>query len=106
MQDSKWDWDVKLTVALWDYRTTCKVTTHTTSSSLVYDTEATLPIEFEVESLRVAIDSRLTDNESLRDRFATLEALDNRCRLSAQHIKAIQQRQMIIIYQRKHNLRA
>ena len=51
IHDSKRDWDVKLTVALWAYRTTFKVTTQATSFSLVYGLEATLPIEFEVESL-------------------------------------------------------
>jgi hypothetical protein len=56
----KRDWDVKLTTSLCAYRTTFKVTTQTTPLSLVYGLKATIPIEFEVESLRVAIDSRLT----------------------------------------------
>ena len=60
--DSKMNWDVKLTTALWAYRTTFKVMTQAILFSLVYGIEATLPIEFEVESLRVTINSRLTDN--------------------------------------------
>ena len=61
IHDSKRDWDVKLTTALWAYPTTLKVTTQTTPFSLVYGLEATLPIEFEVESLRVAVKLRLMD---------------------------------------------
>ena len=53
--DSKRDWDVKLTAALWAYRTTFKVTTRATPFSLVFGIEATLPIEFEVEALRVVL---------------------------------------------------
>ena len=48
--DSKRDWVTKLTAALWAYRMTYKVTTHATPISLVYGLEATLPIEYEVES--------------------------------------------------------
>ena len=83
VQDSKRDWDMKLTAALWAYRTTFKVTTRATPFSLVYGIEATLPIEFEVESLRVAIDSRLTDSQSLKSRLAVLESLDENRRRSA-----------------------
>ena len=67
MQDSQQDWDVKLTAALWAYRTTFKVTTRATPFSLIYGIEATVPIKFEVESLRVAIDSGLTDSQSLKN---------------------------------------
>jgi hypothetical protein len=69
--DSKKDWDVKLTAALWAYRTTFKVTTHDTPFSLAYGLEATIPIEFEVELLWIAIDSRLTDGQ------ITEESIDN-----------------------------
>ena len=84
--DSKRDWDVKLTAA---YRTTFKVTTQATPFSFVYELEATLSIEFEVESLRVAVQSCLTNSQSLRNRLKTLEKLDERRRRTAQHIKAI-----------------
>ena len=76
--DSKRDWDMKLTTTLWAYRTTYKVTTQATPFSLVYGLEATFPIEYEVESRRVAIDSRLTDNQSFKNRLTDLEELDER----------------------------
>ena len=95
IHDSKKDWDVKLTAALWAYRTTFKVTTQATSFSLVYGLGATLPINFEVESLRVAVNLRLTDSRSLRNRLTTLEELDENRRMAAQHIEAIQKRKKI-----------
>lgn len=81
--------------------TTFKVTTHATPFLLVYGIETTLPIEFEVESLRVAVETRLTDSQSLRRRLTTLEELDESHRLSAQHIEAIQRRKKIA-FDKKH----
>ena len=103
--DSKRDWDVKLTTTLWAYHMTFKVTTQATPFSLVYGLEATLPIEFEVESLRVAVKSRLTDNQSLRNRLTTLEELDERRKMSVQHIEAIQRRRKIT-FDKQHKKRA
>lgn len=95
VHNSKRDWDVKLTTALWAYQMIFKVTTQVTSFSMVYGLEATLPIEFEVECLRVAVDSRLKDTQSLNNRLTTLEELDERQKMGAQHIKVIQRRRKI-----------
>ena len=92
MLDSKRDWDVKLTAALWAYRTTFKVTTRATPFSLVFGIEATLPIKFKVEALRVAISSRLPVKQLLRNWLTELEELDERHRVVAQNIEAIQRR--------------
>jgi hypothetical protein len=93
-----------LTAVLWAYCTTFKVTSQATSFSLVYGLEATIPIEFEVKSLRVAVNSRLTDNQSLKSRLASLEAFDESHRASAQHIEAIQRRRKIT-FDKKHKIR-
>ncbi|XP_073394446.1 uncharacterized protein [Physcomitrium patens] len=85
---------------LWAYRTTFKVTTQATPFSLVYGLEAVLPIEFEVPSLRIAVDSRLTDKQSLKTRFYELEALDESRRRGAQHIEAIQRRRKVVFDKR------
>jgi hypothetical protein len=85
--ESKRDWDIKLTAALWAYRTTYKVTTRATPFSLMYGMEAILPIEFEVPSLRIAIENRLDDSTSLKDRLAWLESLNERRQLAAQHVE-------------------
>ena len=104
VRDSKRDWDVKLTATLWAYITTFKVTTQTTPFFLVYCIEATLPIEFEVKLLRAAVDSRLTDKQSLKERLVSLEAMDEGRRFSAHHIKTIQRR-MKITFDKKHKKR-
>lgn len=70
------DWDDKLFAALWAYRTAFKVTTNATPFQLVYGTEAILPIELEMPSLRIAVAERLGDTESLRHRLLELERLD------------------------------
>lgn len=59
--DSKRHWDV--IAELWAYRTTFKVTTQIIPFSLVYGLDAIAPIEFEVESLRIVIGSRLTKSQ-------------------------------------------
>ena len=102
--DSKRDWDVKLTSTLWAYQTTFTVTTHATPFSLVYEIEATILIEFEVESLRVAVGTRLTNSQSLRNRLTDLKELDEQRRVVAQHIKAIQRRRKIT-FDKRHKKR-
>ena len=105
VMDSKREWYKKLTAALWAYRTTFKVTTQATPFSLVYGLETTLPIKYEVESLRVAIGSRLTGSQSLKNRLTNLEELNERRRMAAQHIEAIQRRRKII-FDKRHKKRA
>lgn len=102
--DSKRDWDVKLPAALWAYRTTYKVTTQATPFTLVYGVEAVLPIEFEVSSLRIAIDARLTTKASLIHRLERLEALDEERQRSAQHIEVIQRRRKMA-FDKRHKKR-
>ena len=70
------DWDTKLFAALWAYLTAYKVTTNATPFQLVYGQEAILPIELEVPSLRIAVEYRLGDTESLQFRLSQLEKLD------------------------------
>ena len=70
------DWDNKLIDALWAYCTAYKVTTKSTPFQLVYGQEAILPVELKLPSLRIAIEERLSDEESLRERIDMLEWLD------------------------------
>ena len=77
-----------------------KVTTRATPFLLVFGIEATLHIEFEVEALRVVVSSHLPIKQSLRNRLTDLEELDERRRVAAQHIEAIQRRRNIIFDKR------
>lgn len=70
------DWDERLPVVLRAYRTTYKVTTGYTPFQLMYGQEAVVPAEYTVPSLRVAVDNRLGDEESLSARLGDLIKLD------------------------------
>ena len=70
------DWEEKLPSALWAYRTSYKVTTGHTPFQLMYGQEAVVPTEFMVPSLRIAIENKLGDIESLRERLYNLNKLD------------------------------
>ena len=89
---SRTNWDEKLFAALWAYRTAYKVTTGCTPFQLVYGLEAILPIELEMESLRVAIDERLGETESHQSRLQDLEKLDETRREALLRTEAIQKR--------------
>lgn len=65
---------------IWTYPTTYKVTTKCTPFWLVYDQPSILLVESELPSLRIAIDERLSDEESLQEIIAILERLDKICR--------------------------
>ena len=48
------DWDLRILVVLWAYRTTCKKLTWHTPFKLAYSQEAIMPMEYIRPSLRVA----------------------------------------------------
>jgi hypothetical protein len=102
--ESKRDWDIKLTAALWAYCTTYKVTTRATPFSLMYGMEAILPIEFEVPSLRSTIENRLDNSTSLKDRLAWLESLNEMRQLAAQYVEVIQRR-MKVAFDKRQKIR-
>jgi hypothetical protein len=89
---SRTNWDTKLFAALWAYRTAYKVTTGCTPFQLVYGLEAILPIELEMESLRIAIDERLGEMESHQSRLQDLEKLDETRKDAVLRMEAIQKR--------------
>jgi hypothetical protein len=67
----------------------------------MYGMEAIRPIEFEVPSLRIAIENRLDDSTSLKDRLAWLESLNERRQLAAQHVEVTQRRRKVAFDKRQ-----
>jgi hypothetical protein len=57
------DWHEMLPFALHAYRTTVRTSTGATPYSLVYGMEAVMPLEVEIPSLRVLMDSELEEAE-------------------------------------------
>ncbi|XP_020082102.1 uncharacterized protein K02A2.6-like [Ananas comosus] len=80
---NKREWHDKISDALWAYRTTFKTPTQATPYSLVFRTEAILPLEVELPSLRMAVQHEMTNEENIFLRLDELDSLDE-VRLAAQ----------------------
>ncbi|GAU25046.1 hypothetical protein TSUD_155200 [Trifolium subterraneum] len=76
------DWHEMLPFALHGYRTTVRTSTGATPFSLVYDMEAVLPIEVEIPSLRVLMETKLEEAEWAQARFDQLNLIEEK-RLTA-----------------------
>ena len=64
VEANRTDWDLKLSSALWAYRTAYKTVTGQTPFRLAYGLEAVVPMEFLVPSLRIAVAERMSERES------------------------------------------
>jgi len=69
------DWDLKVPVVLWAYRTTCKKLTGHTLFKLVYGQEAVVPMEFLVPSLRIVAFTEMDDSAAEAECMSWLLAL-------------------------------
>ena len=87
------DWPQKLHFALWGYRTSIRTSTGATPFSLVYGTEAAQPIELEVPSLHILLESKLPEADSVWARYDELVLLDEK-RLTALHNVQVYQRRI------------
>ncbi|RDX84164.1 Retrovirus-related Pol polyprotein, partial [Mucuna pruriens] len=76
------DWHEMLPYALHGYRTSVRTSTGATPYSLVYGTEAVLPIEIEIPSLRVLAEAELEDAEWIQRRHDQLNLIEEK-RLTA-----------------------
>ena len=85
-------WHEKLQEALWAYRITIRTPTQATPYSLVYGTEAILPLEVEIPSLRVALQLEATQDERKRIRLDELDTLDEKCLAAQQKLELYQAR--------------
>ncbi|KAG9453411.1 hypothetical protein H6P81_006315 [Aristolochia fimbriata] len=98
----KRSWDEKLPEALWAYRTTARTPTQSTPYSLVYGTEAVLPLEVQLPSLRIAVREGLTTEECAQLRLAELESLDEQ-RLEAQQRLECYQSRMTRAFNKRYD---
>lgn len=78
-------WPDSLPLALLAYRTSVRTSTGATPYSLVYGTEVVLPIEVEMESLRVLIDAQIDESQWLQDRYDQLSLIDEKRSASIFH---------------------
>ncbi|XP_074301133.1 uncharacterized protein LOC141632486 [Silene latifolia] len=82
MTEKYHDWPTKLPFALWGYRTSVRTPTGATPYSLVYGMEVVLPIELEIPSLRIALESQIPEVDWVQDRYEELLLIDEK-RLAA-----------------------
>ncbi|KAL1072591.1 hypothetical protein V6Z11_D11G163400 [Gossypium hirsutum] len=78
MTETNKDWHEKLPFTLYAYRTSVRTSTGATHFSLVYGMEAVLPIEVEISSLRVLIETRLEESEWVRARYDQLNLIEGK----------------------------
>ncbi|PKI49032.1 hypothetical protein CRG98_030619 [Punica granatum] len=72
------DWHEMLPFALLAYQTSVRSSTGATPYSLVYGMEAVLPIEMEIPSMRVLVESKLKEAEWAKQRYEQLNLIDER----------------------------
>ena len=68
ISSNKRDWNENLSECLWAYRMTIQTPTGNMPFSLVYRCEVVIPLEIQTSSLRVALETKMTerDNDQLR----------------------------------------
>ncbi|XP_052477098.1 uncharacterized protein LOC128032533 [Gossypium raimondii] len=76
MNETYKDWHEKLPFSLYAYRTSMRTSTRATHFSLVYGMEVVLPIEVEIPSLRVLMESKLEESEWVRARYDQLNLIE------------------------------
>ena len=94
------DWHEKLPFALYAYRTTVRTSTGATPFSLVYGMDAVLPVEVEIPSLRILMETKLEEAEWVQSRYEQLNLIEER-RLTALCHGKMYQRRMIRAHDKK-----
>ena len=80
---SQRDWHERLPEVFWAYCTAYQTPTQSTPYSLVFGTEAVLPLEVQIPALRIALQNELTNEDRVRLHLDELDSLDEK-RLEAQ----------------------
>ena len=67
------------------YRTTDRTSVGATPFSLVYGTEAVIPAEIEIPSLRIVVEAEIDDDEWIKTRLEQLSLIDEKRLTSVCH---------------------
>ncbi|XP_070020443.1 uncharacterized protein [Nicotiana sylvestris] len=78
MIDNHKQWHENLPFVLLEYRTTVHTSTGATPYLLVYDTEAVIPVEVEIPSLRIVQEAELSDAEWVQSFYEKLALIDGK----------------------------
>ncbi|XP_070039926.1 uncharacterized protein [Nicotiana tomentosiformis] len=85
-------WHEKLPFALLGYRTTVRTSVGTTPYLLVYGTEAVIPAEVEIPSLRIIVEAEIEDDEWVKAQLEKLTMIDEKRMAVVCHGQLYQQR--------------
>ena len=72
------DWTKKIPFALWGYTTSIRASIGATLYSLVYGSEAVLPIEVEIQSLSVLAETKVLEEDWVKQRYEQLALIDEK----------------------------
>ena len=75
---------------MWAYHTTWKTTTGWTPYELIYGKKVVLSIEFEIKTLRTALNLRLSLSDAQKECITQLHSLDELCQEVLLHTKLVQ----------------
>ncbi|XP_074306108.1 uncharacterized protein LOC141641341 [Silene latifolia] len=78
--------------ALWGYRTSIRTTTRATPYYFVYGMDVVQPIELEVPSLRILLESQVPEADWVQERYYSLVMLDKRRLNTLYHVQLYQKR--------------
>ncbi|XP_059288823.1 uncharacterized protein LOC132042238 [Lycium ferocissimum] len=92
MIDNYKNWHVQLPYAFLGYRMTTRTSTGATPYRLVYGTEAVIPAEMEIPSLKIIQQAELNDAEWVRNRYDQLAMIDEKRMLAVSHGHLYRQR--------------
>ncbi|GAU44160.1 hypothetical protein TSUD_399820 [Trifolium subterraneum] len=94
------DWHEMLPFALHGYRTSVRTSTGATPFSLVYGMEVVLPVEVEIPSMRVLMETELAEAEWCQNRYDQLNLIEEK-RMAALCHGQLYQRRMKQAFDRK-----
>ncbi|XP_070009848.1 uncharacterized protein [Nicotiana sylvestris] len=85
-------WHEKLPFALLGYRTTVRTLVGTTLYLFVYGTEAVIPAEVEIPSLRIVAEAEIDDDEWVKTRLEQLSLIDEKRLATVCHVQLYQKK--------------
>ena len=86
------DWAEKLPFVLWGYKTSIRASTEATPYSLVYGSEAVFPIEVEIQSLRVLVETKVLEEDWAKVRYEQLVLIDEKRARAYYHAQGYQKK--------------